>query len=351
MMCINLSLPITFRVAKSMAQTIPLTRSGVVGHYARHFQALGVPTERLLQKAGIPPDLLEIPDAVVHLERAYRFAELACQNLSCEHVGANIGQASSLDDFSSYGANLKNSYTLGDYLSNGIASYSTLTTGEYFWLSDLGSEIRFNIESPGACSAGMYQSHLCTIAVTIASCRQFTGQQWSPREIGLAYRSREKLPTTELFEGSRILRGLGYSYITIPKAILNLRPLDTGTRQNSGSLQPGAKLPDDLIGIVLKQMEALSAGGHELHIETLSESLAMSKRTLQRKIAQTGLTYMTLLGEVRLRRAVHWLSHTNKPIIEIALELGYTDTSNFSRAFRRGTGLSPSDFRYGLKQA
>jgi AraC-like DNA-binding protein len=76
----------------------------------------------------------------------------------------------------------------------------------------------------------------------------------------------------------------------------------------------------------------------------------MSRRTLQRAIADRGFTYSQLLSESRLRRAVQWLDHTNKPINEIARELGYTDAANFSRAFRRRTGLSPSDFRDGVKR-
>ena len=43
------------------------------------------------------------------------------------------------------------------------------------------------------------------------------------------------------------------------------------------------------------------------------------------------------------------LNHTYKPVIEIAQDLGYTDASNFSRAFRRRTGMSPSDFCDGVK--
>ena len=333
-----------------MAQIIPVTRSGAVGHYARQIELVGAPVERLLLQAGIPPYILDIPDAVVRLQSAHRFVELACQNLRSEHIGLNIGLASSLDDFGPYGSNLKCCYTIGDYLKKGIASYGTLTTGERLSLTDHGSEIRFNIESPGTCSAGMYQSHLCTITVTIASIRRFTGLQWSPGEIGLAYKSRERLPSAELFEASRVLTGFKYSYITIPKAILGLRLPHTGAGMNPGEFKAAATLPEDMMGLVLNQIEALSAGGHRLKIETIAESLAMSRRTLQRAIANRGLTYSQLLGESRQRRAVQWLDHTNKPITEIALDLGYTDASNFSRAFRRCTGLSPSDFRDGVKR-
>jgi AraC-like DNA-binding protein len=57
-----------------------------------------------------------------------------------------------------------------------------------------------------------------------------------------------------------------------------------------------------------------------------------------------------LLHRVRLRRAADWLTRSDKPVIEIALDLGYTDASNFTRAFRRQTGVSPQRFRQAIAQ-
>jgi len=49
-----------------------------------------------------------------------------------------------------------------------------------------------------------------------------------------------------------------------------------------------------------------------------------------------------------MERAAQRLAIEENSVTEIALELGYTDTANFSRAFRRHTGLSPSAFRAGI---
>jgi AraC-like DNA-binding protein len=48
---------------------------------------------------------------------------------------------------------------------------------------------------------------------------------------------------------------------------------------------------------------------------------------------------------VRLRQAADWLENTDKQVEEIAFDLGYTDASNFARAFRRQSGVSPQAFR------
>ncbi|MCB9915610.1 MAG: helix-turn-helix domain-containing protein [Planctomycetes bacterium] len=52
------------------------------------------------------------------------------------------------------------------------------------------------------------------------------------------------------------------------------------------------------------------------------------------------------MGALLLRRAANWLRQTDRPILDIALDLGYTDPSNFTRAFRRETGVSPRAFRH-----
>jgi AraC-like DNA-binding protein len=52
-----------------------------------------------------------------------------------------------------------------------------------------------------------------------------------------------------------------------------------------------------------------------------------------------------MLAEARQRLAIDWLENTDKTVGEIAFDLGYTDSSNFSRAFRREVGLTPQAFR------
>jgi AraC-like DNA-binding protein len=80
-------------------------------------------------------------------------------------------------------------------------------------------------------------------------------------------------------------------------------------------------------------------------VDLVAETLGTSRRSLQRGLAVHGVSYTDLLAQVRLRRAADWLEHTEKPVVDIALDLGYTDPSNFTRAFRRQTGVSPKAFR------
>lgn len=323
---------------------LPVTTAAVVQLYANHFQSLGAPVEKLLEQAAICPGRLDIPGIVVPLRNAYRFGELACQSLQTEHPALSLGCATSLKDFGSYGCSLQAAPTLGKYLERGIALFNAITTGERLWLSDYGNQFRLNIASPGDVGLGMYQSHLGTIAITITVCRSVLGATWSPEEIVFAYRSREQVPPVDLFSDSRITSGLPYSYISIPKYAAGLRlHLDTTAAYLED--QKAGRLPRTLTGVVETQIEALIANGGKFQIETVADSLMMSKRTLQRAIAEEGLNYFQLLSDVRLRKAMDWLDRSDKPVTDIALALGYTDASNFARAFRRRTGISPSVYR------
>ncbi|WP_436915572.1 AraC family transcriptional regulator ligand-binding domain-containing protein [Acinetobacter gandensis] len=84
---------------------------------------------------------------------------------------------------------------------------------------------------------------------------------------------------------------------------------------------------------------------HYLSIESVAERLHMSDRTLKRQLAAEGTSFSTLVDEVRYRHATSLLSRTDFTLEQIADELGYSDVANFSRAFKRWSGRSPSNWR------
>lgn len=84
---------------------------------------------------------------------------------------------------------------------------------------------------------------------------------------------------------------------------------------------------------------------HYLSIENVAERLHMSDRTLKRQLAAEGTSFSTLVDEVRYRHATSLLSRTDYTLEQIADELGYSDVANFSRAFKRWSGRSPSSWR------
>lgn len=79
-------------------------------------------------------------------------------------------------------------------------------------------------------------------------------------------------------------------------------------------------------------------------IDDIAHRIGVSSRTLKRKLAGEGLSFRTLVSEEREKRAITLL-RSDLPLAHIASRLGYSNTANFERAFRRWTRQTPTAFR------
>ncbi|MEM9693530.1 MAG: AraC family transcriptional regulator ligand-binding domain-containing protein [Myxococcota bacterium] len=80
-------------------------------------------------------------------------------------------------------------------------------------------------------------------------------------------------------------------------------------------------------------------------VTDIARSVAVSSRTLQRRLKEAGTTFQTLVDEERSSAARALLADRRLGLEEIAFMLGYSEASAFGRAFKRWTGTSPRDFR------
>jgi AraC-like DNA-binding protein len=95
------------------------------------------------------------------------------------------------------------------------------------------------------------------------------------------------------------------------------------------------------------QQRLLSCAGQYPTLEQMAASEHMAPRTLIRHLGSEGSNYQQLLDGVREELACWLLIHTPLSIEAIAERLGYQDSSNFSRTFRRWLGTTPRAFRDG----
>lgn len=79
--------------------------------------------------------------------------------------------------------------------------------------------------------------------------------------------------------------------------------------------------------------------------DALADALSMNTRTLHRKLAAEGVSFRSLLTEIRKELAPQYVADRLYEITEIAFMLGYSDSSAFSRAFRTWFGKSPTEAR------
>ena len=85
----------------------------------------------------------------------------------------------------------------------------------------------------------------------------------------------------------------------------------------------------------------------DARLKSLSIELGVSERTVQRRLGRQGTGFRQQRDERRRQRAQQLLRESQKSIAEIAEDLGFANTTSFSRAFRRWFNLTPGDFRGG----
>ncbi len=95
----------------------------------------------------------------------------------------------------------------------------------------------------------------------------------------------------------------------------------------------------------------LTPGAGFPNLEAVAAQLHLSGRTLKRRLQALGKTYLELLEEARRQEAERLLAGSDMEVQDIAGLLGYTGPANFTRAFRKWTSETPSQFRARIKSA
>lgn len=113
-------------------------------------------------------------------------------------------------------------------------------------------------------------------------------------------------------------------------------------RRRLGALEDSATIAERVKAALL---ELLPSG--QTSMDAVTQRLAMSKRTLQRRLQGEGTNYGSLLNETREDLARHYLGKTSFTSSEIAFLLGFEEPSSFFRAFREWTGSTPEAMRSG----
>jgi AraC-like DNA-binding protein len=89
----------------------------------------------------------------------------------------------------------------------------------------------------------------------------------------------------------------------------------------------------------------LRSPGQFPDMESVADELGMSSRSLRRKLGELDTSFKGVLDDVRRRLAIDYLQNSKLTLEEITALLGYTESTNFRRAFKLWTGHPPSHYR------
>ncbi len=126
------------------------------------------------------------------------------------------------------------------------------------------------------------------------------------------------------------------------------------SRSNADLEKMLANFPDDLVTVDFLRDSTVSRVRCALFestrsslpgLEQVAEDLHMTCATLHRRLAEEGTSFQQEKDHFRRQRAVALLRENQQPAANIAEQLGFSDVSTFSRAFKRWTGVTPSAFR------
>lgn len=107
-------------------------------------------------------------------------------------------------------------------------------------------------------------------------------------------------------------------------------------------------LPSLAFSLKVRPLIAEQLAQGPVRAETVAERLHMSRHTLHRKLRLENLTFGRLLDDVRRELAVTLLKELDRPLVEVAELLGFSELSAFCRAFKRWVGQSPGAFRQAI---
>ena len=188
-----------------------------------------------------------------------------------------------------------------------------------------------------------------TLAVFVRMCRAAYGEHFNPLRVtfqhadpGCAERFQEMFRCPVAFAEDENAIWLEPDIIAEPLATANPELVRINDQIVTDYL---ARLDrDDIVMRVRsKLIEHLPSGGGDEAV--IAAELNLSLRSLQRKLKEKGVTFSALLEATRRDLGRDYVRDSQHSFNEIAYLLGFTEPANFSRAFRRWYGKSPSEYR------
>ena len=315
---------------------------------------LGANTDELLAEFGLARAYFDDAENTIQTAVVGRLFRRIVEATRCDHLGILLGRSITLSAMGAVGVQMQASPDV---------AHAIEVMGKHFHVHDRGAQL--SVEAAGNVVRLCYRitardvdmlDEIYTLAAMagLAFLRGLCGKGWRPLEFELPFRRPQAVDTLRKALGVPLKFDAEQLKMTFPASDL-ARPLPSADpllyRMMAERIeQLEAQLRRDLVGRVRGVMQTV------IFLEASSASIVasrtgMSLRTLNRRLREHRTSLQEIRDEVTAEAACQLLGNTDKTASEVALILGYSDSSAFTRAFRRWRGVAPAQWRVRKRRA
>ena len=319
-------------------QAIPLVRASSIRPMLEYAERSGAPLTPRLAAAMPTLDRVGMLIPVVYAGILLHDAVTSC---GIEALGLRAAETAHVVDLSDWGAVLTRASTVGGLIDLVVRTSNRFNSGQRFWAVQRGDEIWLHRHMTASLQLGRQPGSDFATMMIIDAIRLGAGPRWRPTEIHFdcappahAEELRELAEKRAFFEQPN-------TALVFPAELMALRlPRIVPSHGLTVAPVPGTTFERSVRQMV-DALIRLGAPGLGL----AAEAVGMSERSLQRRLTECGLSFTRLVEDARFESAVRMLRDPDVKIVEVSAELGYSDSANFTRAFRRWAGIAPDAFR------
>lgn len=331
----------------SALMNIELFNASVLAPLVRFLDQSGVQSEKFLDRAKIPGELLS-EAGWVSKKQAYDFTFDIVRSLRCEEAVFAAYLNFQMDDLGPITAAMQSCITVKEALEVAAQLGRTAYEGSEYFLEISGNTTWFCYREPTVISPGQTFINDMTLAVFYQLICATVDENWRPQQFRTRVDTHNRHRAVEPFADCHSTIHYHSTGMAFPTEYLGRR---LGARKLATKDAPPKEWsfgPEGSSYIVEKLSRLLAsqfATGTFPTLELVGWMVDISPRTLKRELKAAGTSFTGLLDRLRFDGACELLAIPQMTIREIASELGYSSTSNFVRSFRRMTGTTPGEYR------
>ncbi len=311
-------------------------------------EELGVAPAAVLERAALPPALLDQPRILVTTEELFALWRAVGDVSRDPAIGLKLGERAALERYDPIVIAALCTRTFGEALDR-MGRYKQLTCPEEIVIEKGRTECA--VQFRWLLAAEVEPSSLIDLcfAWVLSIARMGTGVSLTPLRLELA-RRRAHPALFEKHFGCPVRFEADRNAIVFRAADIE-RVFVTHNEDLLGMIAP--QLDQELSQNNLRQSfldRARTVIKHRLAgqrptIQAISRELRISTRTLQRRLQESGSSFQQALEDARRELARHYLVHSPLEVNETAYLLGYEDANSFVRAFHGWEGVPPAHWR------